>query len=489
MAGSLKQNYLFNITSEIVIIIAPLLLTPYLTRTLGSEGLGEYAYYFSFASYFVLFSMLGLPNYGRRIIAKTRDDESKLSRVFCELYSFQICTSIVVTIIYCCFVHFFLHDYYISWIFAVYVASSIFDIKWLFFGMEQFKTTVIRNILMKLFSVILSFLFVKRTVDVWVYSLITATGFLGANLLLFLKVKKLTGAAFHFCWSWKEHIKPVLVLFIPEIAVSIYKVMDKVMLGLMTNLNEVGFYESSEKVIKVPMAFITALGAVMVPRISNLLVNKEEEKTNLYLHKTMVYSIFLNSVMCFGIIAVADVFCPLFFGSGFERCIDLFAVLLPSCIFLAFASVIRTQLILPHEMDKQLSVILLIGSAVNLALNIVLIPLFQSVGAAAATLTTEAVVCILHCYLVREKIQIIPLINNSVPFVFAGGIMVLVVRSLNIHVSNDYSLLLIKVLLGAITYIIVLVSVCILSNKRYLLSELYAVLYTLKKGEEKNGHN
>lgn len=76
----------------------------------------------------------------------------------------------------------------------------------------------------------------------------------------------------------RPHIEPLLILFIPAIAVSLYKYMDKIMIGAMSNKTQLGFYENAEKVINIPLTIITSFGTVMLPKMSNLVASHDRKK-------------------------------------------------------------------------------------------------------------------------------------------------------------------------------------------------------------------
>ena len=147
--NDVKKNFILNSLYQILVMLIPLILTPYLTRALGSGGLGKYAYHYSYAYYFTLFSMLGIPNYGNRAIAKVSQDRSRRTQVFLEIYKLQMSIAIGITLFYSICVHFVFKDDRIAWMFLGYVLAYIFDISWFFFGMEQFKVTLTRNFIIK----------------------------------------------------------------------------------------------------------------------------------------------------------------------------------------------------------------------------------------------------------------------------------------------------------------------------------------------------
>lgn len=86
-------NFAYNTAYQILTILIPLLTTPYLSRVLHADGIGQYSYSYAIAYYFVLFSMLGVNNYGNRSIAKVRDKKEELSRTFLCIYTIQLMIS------------------------------------------------------------------------------------------------------------------------------------------------------------------------------------------------------------------------------------------------------------------------------------------------------------------------------------------------------------------------------------------------------------
>ncbi len=454
---TIKSNFIFNALYQLSGIIIPLMTLPYLTRVLHAQGLGEYSFAYSVSYYFYIFIRLGLHNYGNRTIAYVKDDTNKLSKVFFELYSFQFFLGVILTVLYLGYCVILSTNKSLAFIFTLVVLAGGMDVTWALYGLEEFKMTSIRDILTKIITAVCIFIFVKDEVDVWKYALIYSSGFFISQTVslpvLFRKIKfvmpSLSGI--------HSHIKSNIVLFLPTIATSLYKIMDKIMLGAMSNNKELGCYHSAEKIIMVPMAFITALGTVMLPRMSNMLSNDVEDKQiRTVFDKSITFAMFLSTALCMGIMTVSREFVTLYFGEGFEKCEQLFLIVLPSCIFLAFANVIRTQYLLPRKKDKLYIISLFSGAAVNLLLNAILIPRYASVGAAIGTLVAEIVVCIVQVTYVYKEANIGNNILNSLPFIFAGVSMFFVWRNYVLPIENAVVALLIKIVLSGAMYLSVL---------------------------------
>ena len=252
-----------------------------------------------------------------------------------------------------------------------------------------------------------------------------------------------------------RHLKPNLVLFIPVIAISLYNIMDKIMLGNMSTNTELGYYDSSEKILQIPIALITALGTVMMPRMSNLRANNEKKQVTSIIEISIRIAMFLSCGMSFGIMAVSKTFVPWYYGMDFKPCIVLFLVLLPSCIFLAFANVIRTQYLIPYEKDTVYICGVFSGAVVNLVVNYLLIPKFQAVGAAVGTLLAEVMVCVVQAYLVKDKLQMTSYIKDAFEFIIPGIIMFVFVYNIDFREFNSIFNLFLQVAMGILIYVII----------------------------------
>ena len=402
-----------------LLLIIPLLTTPYLSRVLGPQALGEFSYHNSIAYYYEIFIMLGLNNYGSREIAKNRDDITRCSRVFWNIYSLQLILGVFINCIYLFYIFFISNNILLSSLFFMYTLSASVDINWFFWGIEEFKKTTIRNMLSKLIVTASIFIFVKKSSDLPMYTFLLCSNLLLTQIILWPDaIRKLS----FYKPNLKEvlsHLKPNLFLFVTVLAVSIYKIMAKIMLGAMNSNEQLGFYESAERIIQVPMAFITALGNVMLPKVSNL-VKKDEKQSKILIGKSIRFVMFLSSSMSFGIMGVSKEFVPIFYGKGFEICVILFLILLPSCLFLAFSNVFRTQYLLPLQKDSILIQSVMVGALVNVIINYFLIPSIGAVGAAFATLGAEIAVTVFQTIRVNKEFKIHKYILEAVLISITG---------------------------------------------------------------------
>ena len=452
----MKKNFIYNIIYQVLILILPLITVPYVSRVLGADGLGIYSYTYSIAYYFMIIAMLGLNNYGNRTIAKVRDDKEKLSKEFCSIYALQLITSTIMIVTYFLYVILFDNQYkLIAFIQIMYVISSMFDINWFFFGIEKFKLTITRNTIIKALSLILIFMFVKTPNDVWKYTAILAGSTLFSNVILFSFLHKYIKFTRVNKKDIFKHFKPNLIMFLPVIAVSIYKIMDKIMIGVLSTVTEVGYYENAEKITQVPSAIITALGTVMLPRVSNMLSNNQEEAVKNIISKTMPFVMFLTFPMVFGVCAISKDFSLIFFGSEFEKSGYLIQLLSITIIFLSWGNVIRTQYLIPKERDSKYVISALLGAIVNFIMNCIFIPKYASIGACIGTIVAEFIVMFYQSWVVRKELPLKEYILNSFGFLVKAIIMFAIIVLLGKQItSNNLLRVIIQVVIGMIIYVL-----------------------------------
>ena len=463
---SIGKNFFYNVMYQVLAMILPLITAPYISRVIGVEGLGVYSYTYSIANYFLLFAMLGISNHGNRSIAAVRKNKNKMSITFSDIYLIQFINSLLALIGYFIYLRFFCKaDIEIALIQSLLVSSAVFDISWLFFGLEEFKLTVTRNTIFKLASVVLIFLFVKNEADLWKYSIIMVLSVLVSQLILWSFIKNYLTLAKPSFKRAKSHLKPILILFLPALSYSLYRMMGKIMIGKLSTMAEVGFFDNADKVIIMPMGIITALGTVMLPRISNMVANGESKKQKIYFEKSIQAVTIISSALSFGLAAIADVFAPIFFGEEFVKSGVLITCLSITILFASWANVVRTQFIIPNKKDNIYVFSMLFAAVISLILNLIFIPKYQSYGAVIGSIAAEFLVMALQFYGVRKDLEIGKYIKNNLVYIFFGIIMFIVVKLIGNILDTSIFTLVIQIVSGSLIYCILTFIYLIYINK------------------------
>lgn len=406
-----------------LVIIAPLITAPYVARVLGVTGTSIANYVYSIVTYFVLFGTVGSTLFGQREIAYYQDDPVKRTSVFKEILVFRIITVAISTVIY--FFTVTTGNYsVVSKLFMIELIATAFDISWFFQGMEDFKKIVIRNFIVKLIGIALIFLLVKSENDVNKYVLCLTLPTLVGNISLWAYLPKyLTKSTF----SWKSlvgYIKPLLLLFIPQIAMEVYTVLDKTMLGaLSVNIDSVGYYTYSQHIVKAILQLITSLGVVMLPAMANAVAKKDTEKISSMMKNSFRFVFVLGVPMMFGIAAVANNLVDWFYGEGYEPVGPLIMVISPIILLIGLSTVTGRQYLLPTKKQGMFTVSVSVGAAINFILNFLLIPKYNAIGASIATVIAEFFVSFTQLFFVRKELPLKKYFKENVKYILFGVLM------------------------------------------------------------------
>lgn len=483
MARSLKKNFLYQATWQLLLILTPLITTPYLSRVLGASQVGVYSYTYSVTNYFVMFAVLGMSTYGVRAIAACGQDKDKRSRTFCEAYSGQVLVSSVVIAVYACYgISGPAGGPIVTLVWGMWVASALFDVSWLFFGVEEFKMPTIRSIVTRLLSVLAILVFVKGPDDLWIYCAAISGGFLLNQILLWPFVRRYVVFCKPTFAGIRRHLLPNLRLFIPVIAISLYTTLDKVMLGAMANMTETGYFEYSEKLSKMPMALITAMGTVMLPRMTSELKRGDRGKALSLLDSSIWAMLAMSFALTFGIIGIAPEFATVFLGEEFASCDVIMCIISLTIPVVCTTNVLGRQYLLPTERDGLFTMSVCVGAAVNVLANLVLIPLFAAVGAAISTVLAETSVLIAQVVVARKELPLLTYLKNAVPFAVCGLLMMFAVRFSGNFFDSVWGMsvqgLILEILVGMVVFPVLALIWCGASRDKHLTK----VLGQIKRG-------
>ena len=455
---SIKKNYIFNVAYQILLVITPLITAPYLSRVLGADGVGTVSFAESAVSYFTLFASLGIASYGQREISYVQEDVQKRSLVFWNTKILGFSTSSIVLAIYLTFALLQRDRSNIYLIMSLNIIAIFFDITWFFQGMEEFGKIVLRNFIIKIMNIVFIFIFVKEKEDLLIYVLGLSAFVVLGNLSLWTYLPKYIQHIDIAELKPFKNITAVLSLFLPTIAVQIYTVLDKTMIGVITKSSfENGYYEQAVKISRMLLCIVTAMGPVVLPRIGNLFEKKDYDGIRRCIYRSYRFSWFLGVPISLGIMMTASNFVPWFFGDGYEKVIPLLRILAFLVIAIGINNVISSQYLVPTKRQNLLTITLIIGAVVNFSLNMVLIRYLQSIGAAIASVTAESVIAIVQLIFMRKEISTKKVLKEGIHYCVAGVAMVMLLLPLERVLLPSPTNTIIMVFVGATVYFAVLI--------------------------------
>ncbi|MDU5724047.1 MAG: oligosaccharide flippase family protein [Clostridium butyricum] len=453
------KNYLYNLMYQVITILLPIITIPYVSRILGADGLGKYALTNAYAQYFVLFGMIGLSIYCSREIAYVRDDKKKLSKTFWELNFLRFVTMGISIVLYIIIFVFIVKtdNKLINIIQTTILLSALVDISWLFIGLENFKKVSIRNTIVKLVGVSLVFIFVKESSQVWLYSLILGgVQFIG-QIIMWFDIPKEIEFIYPKSKEMIQHLNFSFKLFIPQMAINIYTMLDKVMLGWLSNEAQVGMYDNSQRIIKISITIVTTLATVTIPKMANLYKNGQVKEFSEYVYKSFSFVSFLAFPMAFGLIGICRNFIPWFYGTGFEGIEPMFYFGSWLMITLAWSSIVGNQVLISIKRDKMFTIAVTTGAIVNVILNFILIRRFEGVGTTISSVVAEFTGMFIMVYFVRDIISPKKLFKVVPKYFMSAFIMFIVVVILGEFIGETIISTIIQALLGIFIYFAIMV--------------------------------
>ena len=451
---SLKKNIAISTVYQVLLIILPLITAPYIARVLGPDQSGIYDYTNSIQTYFAMFAALGTATYGAREISRVRDDVEMRSRLFWEIELMTVMTSSVCIVLWLVFIAFTPRYKIIYLVLTMGLFSTMFDISWFFAGMEQFKYTISKNAACKLAGVVLMFLFVKEQDDLLLYIIIITVSTMLGNMSMWLYIRKFITRVDFKTLRFRRHFHETLIYFVPSIATSVYTVLDRILIGVIThNKAENGYYHYTMQIINMMKALtFSSLNMVLGSRIAYLFAEEKYDEIKERIRDSINYILFMGFGICFGLTGVAGRFVPIFLGPGYDRVVTMLILMSPIVVIIGVSNCLGSQYYTPSGNRKLSAKFIIAGALVNLVLNLILIPRFWGYGAIVASLIAETVITVLYFRFCNGYLTVGTLIREGWKKLAAGIVMLAVIKVIDRMIASDLIALLAEMALGFVTY-------------------------------------
>lgn len=451
------KNYLYNAGYQLLLMLAPVITTPYVSRVLGAHNNGINTYTNGWVTFFYLVGQLGIALYGNREIAYHRDNKYDRSKIFWEIISLQIMTSSLSLIAYLIAVMLFSSAFKIYFLLqALWIVAYGLDISWYFMGMEDFKKTVTRNTFVKLISIVLIFVLVRNENDLARYVFLLGFAQLAGSATLWPYLRKSIQWVKVRYWRPFRHFYPTLLLFVPTITTQIYLVVNRIMLGRMAPQAAVSQFDFGDKIVKLVLAVVTATGTVMLPHIANKFAAGDIKGVRSSLYKSFDFVTAVSVPMMFGLMAIAYKFAPWFLGNQYVPTGGVIFYEAPAILMIAWSTVTGTQYLMPIHREHEFTISVTVGAVVNIIANLFLIARYGANGAAVATVISELSVTAVQLFYIRGTIRRRRLFAPAWRYLLSGFFMYIVVSRIDGIMRMTFVNLALQVALGIVVYVICL---------------------------------
>ncbi|WP_302560854.1 flippase [Phocaeicola sartorii] len=457
MAKSVKANYLFNLINSASQLLFPLITFPYASRIMMADGIGQVNFFQSIISYISLFTCLGIPMYAIREVAKVRDNPEKMTRITVEillLHAFLTLLGYMAVAVICLTVTKVQTDIPLFLLLSATIFFTAIGSEWFYQGIEDFKYVAIRGLLVKLLSVVLLFLLVKTKEDILWYGAYSVLGVLGGNIFNFIRLRKylhrdvIDFRALHPL----RHLKPALHVFALNVVISIYLQLNNVLLGFMRDAEAVGYFTAATKIMMITMSISSSLGAVMMPRASNLIAENKLNEFKILVQKSYDFILALTMPLTVGLIFTSSNVILLLSGIGFAPAILTSQIVALNILMVGVSGVMGLQILYPMGKINIVILSTLVGAVVNVFFNILLIPSYGHNGTAVAYMLAEVAVSISMFIIGRKYIPIIFFKKEHFHYVFGSIIMGVSLYCIYLFDLSNIIALAIMVVVGIVIY-------------------------------------
>lgn len=485
---SLKFNYFMNMFLTASNIIFPFISFPYVSRILAPEGLGKISFAQACVSYFSMFAMLGIPTYGIRICAKVRDDKKELSKTVQELFILNTISGILayLLLVVCIFqIDEFRMEQKLFWINSLTVIFNVVGVEWLYKAMEEYKYITIRSLVFKVISIILMFAMVHKKEDYLIYGGIAIFANVCSYAFNFIHLRKVIPLIKPQKYEFKKHIIPIFTFFMVTCATTVYTSLDSVMLGFMSSDATVGYYNAAVKIKKVLVTMVTALGAVMLPRVSYYYQNKLYEQFRNVTRKAFNYIFVIAFPVSIYFVLMAKESILFLSGSEYVPAVVPMMLIMPTVLLIGLSNLTGMQILVPQGRENVVLISVIVGAILDAVINYIYIPQYGATGAALGTTLAELLVLLVQIFALRLEIkkylagiQYRKIVGANV----CAVISVLIIKQIftNVFVNNFVMLV-----VTAIAFAIIYFGVLFLTEETFTIEYLWKYIKRLIKKQDK----
>jgi O-antigen/teichoic acid export membrane protein len=383
----------------------PLVVFPVMVRALGPTAYGKVGFAAAVAGFFGLLASPGFTTYASREAAK---DEGRVSflvqhvlgaRIAFGVFSYALLIAFALT--------FAPRDFMTRLLIIlsglVFLVSSV-DVQWVFTARSRMWMVALRGTVGQLIYGGVILLFIRRPADAWLVPVAGVLSLLAGTLLIWLPARR----EYHIPWpvispeAWRSFLPVCLIMGFASMMSMIYDQIDTVMLRYMRSENELGLYVASYSMMTISMSFVAILGQVFFPLLSQTTGrDHERENEQRYLGWLGQASVGLALPIATGGFILAEPLTRFVLGSQYAGTATLFRWLTLTIVAGSLASYFGSQLI-PIARERKYLAAVIAGAAVNVVLNLFLIPRYGAIAAVFTTVISQAVVACMNYYFVRD---------------------------------------------------------------------------------------
>ena len=462
---SLKNNFIYSSILTASKYLFPLIVYPYVSRTLGLSNIGIVNFVDNLVNYFVFVSMMGITTVGVREIAAVKGNKEQLSKTFMSFLSLTIITTLIAIVLL--WISMYTFDTLIPYQDMLYVGIvklvfNLFLIEWFYTGMENFKYITNRSLIIKCLYVLSVFIFVKDASDYKIYYILSVSVVVVNALINLIYSRRFVRYSMKSV-NLRPYYKAFLIMGVYILFTNVYTYLNPVWLGFVTDIDEVGYFTTATKLHNIIMAVLLSFANILFPRVSNLLAEgkKDEfwEKINLSFEAIFLFAFPTIAFMLVG----GPELLHLFVGDGFEGSYLPLRIIAPLTLIVGIEQILVIQILLAMHQDSLVLRNSFIGAIIAFILNILITSTLKAPGSALVWVSAECVIMFLSSYDIYKKYNYIMPYRRV--FAYCLSYLPILLLSILVYTYLDNKLIMLATLAVSIFVYALVFEVFVLKNK------------------------
>lgn len=384
--------------------LLPILILPFLVRSIGIGNIGVISTAFAISIYFQMFGEYGFNLTATKEVARQRDDITYINKLFSAVLYIKIIFLLIGFLIYICIVELipeYSHSFLIFlFTYLITIGQTLFP-TWLFQGFEQMKFITIINGLTKISGAIITIFIVRTPSDSYLVPLINGIfAIIGTSLAFIVAYQRLNVRVNSFdAKVISILLKDGWYIFQSKIFSTLYKNSNIIILGFFANPTTVGLYSLLERVIRSVQMIQNVLGDALFPYV-NRNVKRDEILPLLKKYNTKAILFYISLTFCL------IVFSPLIsyfllnaFNSSFILMLCIFSLVL---FFGGLSYYYGVLGLISIGKTKSFSSAVFATGVVNIFLCIVMSKYFDGMGAVITSVISELILFCIMVFIIGE---------------------------------------------------------------------------------------
>lgn len=411
LSSNIVKNGMWLYILQIFNTVIPLVTLPYITRMLGASQYGIFSSSLNLIGYFQIIVEYGFNLSGARKVAMA-EDNNEISNIFSRIVLSKLLLCVIAFLLMV-FISMLLSirgsQFFCMIILYSMVLGTAIQQTWLFQGLQVMKYITIASVISRTISVILIFILVKNSADVYLYCSLYALTFLLMGIISSIMVK----------YKFNIHLKRITLrnifseikdawyLFTTSAMAKVFSGISITVLTFTSTDASVGIYSAIQKIPIMLTMIYAPVGQVIYPYISQQYASSFEHGMN-KVKKIIKLVVPLVIIVCFIIIAFSNPIVNILYGLEYSTYSNLIIPLAFWLVLSILNNLLGIQILVASGNTKEYSIAFRLGVIAIFLFNILFGTIYGMYGVAVATMLAEFILTTSIIY------QIIKLKNNQI---------------------------------------------------------------------------